>query len=136
MKIPLGTEVGLDPSDIVLDGDRAPKKGAQPPPQFLAHVCGQTAGWMKTPLGTEVDLRPGHIALDGVPTLRETGTAAPHVFGRCLLLPRSPISATAEIFFKKYCVVASLSQYISFCVTTHYFSKDIMLCAMSATQYF
>ena len=34
---------------------------------------------MKTPLGTEVDLGPGHIVLDldGVPSLRETGTAAP-----------------------------------------------------------
>ena len=39
-------------------------------------------------------------------------------------------------FQKKYCVVASLSQHITFWVTTHYFSKDIVLCAMSATQYF
>jgi len=52
---------------------------------------------MKTPLGTEVDLVPGHIVLDGVPALRETGTAVPHLFGPCLLWPRSPISATAEL---------------------------------------
>jgi len=40
--MPLGMEVGLDPGDIVLDGDpAAPKRGAEPP--FLAHVyCGQT----------------------------------------------------------------------------------------------
>jgi len=55
---------------------------------------------MKTPLGTEVDLGPGHIVLDGVPVLRERGTAAPPLFGPCLLWPRSPISATAELLFK------------------------------------
>ena len=43
----LGMQVGLGPGHIVLDGDLAslPKKGAEPPPQFSAHVyCGQTAG--------------------------------------------------------------------------------------------
>jgi len=60
--MPLGTEVGLGPGDIVLDGDPAP------PPQFSAHVyCGQTAGWIKMPLGTEVGLGPGDIVLDGDP---------------------------------------------------------------------
>jgi len=43
-------------------------KGAQPIPQFLAHVCcGQTAGWIKMPLGREVDLGPVDIVLDGNP---------------------------------------------------------------------
>jgi len=43
IKMPLGTEVGLGPGDIVLDGDSAPPwKGAQQPP-LSAHVyCGQT----------------------------------------------------------------------------------------------
>jgi len=39
----LGMQVGLGPGHIVLDGDLAPlpKKGAEPPPQFSAHVhCG------------------------------------------------------------------------------------------------
>ena len=64
---------------------------------FSAHVyCVQTAGWINTPLGTEVDLGPGDV-LDGVPALCETGTAAPHLFGPCLLWPRSPNSATAEL---------------------------------------
>ena len=44
IKMPLGRKVGLDPSDIVLDGDPAPsfaKNGAQPT-QFLTHVyCAQ-----------------------------------------------------------------------------------------------
>jgi len=62
--MPPGTEVGLglDPSDIVFDGDQAPlpKRLQQPLPHFSAHVyCGQTAGWIKTPLAAEVDLGPG-----------------------------------------------------------------------------
>jgi len=47
INVPLGTEVGLSPGDIVLDADSAlPKKGAQqPPPHCSAHVySGQTAG--------------------------------------------------------------------------------------------
>jgi len=40
------------------------------------------------PLGTEVDLGQGHIALDGDPALPpEMGTAAPPLFGSCLLWP-------------------------------------------------
>ena len=51
--MPLGTEVGLGPSDVVLDGDPAPlPKEGQSPLQFSAHVyCGQTATWIKMPLG-------------------------------------------------------------------------------------
>ena len=69
IKIPLDRKVGLDASNIVLDGDPAPspQKGAEPP-QFSAHVyCGQTARWVKMPLGIEVGLGPGHIVLDGNP---------------------------------------------------------------------
>jgi len=47
--MPLGTEVGLGPGNIVLDGDPAPlpKKGGgqQPLPQFSAHVLWPN-GWM------------------------------------------------------------------------------------------
>ena len=59
--MPLGMEVGLSPGDFVLDGDPPPlpKKGAEPPPQFLAHVhCGQMAGWIQMTLGVEVGLGP------------------------------------------------------------------------------
>ena len=43
-----------------------PKKGAEPPPQFSAHVyCGQTAVCIRIPLGTEVGLSLGDIVLDG-----------------------------------------------------------------------
>jgi len=46
--MPLGTEVGLDPGNIVLDGDPAPlpkKGGQQPLPQFSARVLWPN-GWM------------------------------------------------------------------------------------------
>jgi len=97
----LGTEVGLGLREIVFDVDAAtPEKGHTYPTQFLADVyCGQMAGWMKTPLGTEVDLGPGHIVLDGVPAPSK-GAQQPPFLGPCLLWPRSPISATAELLFK------------------------------------
>jgi len=44
------------------------KKGAEPPPQFLAHFyCGQTAQCIKMALGVEVGLSPGDFVLDGDP---------------------------------------------------------------------
>ena len=78
----LGMVVGLRPDHIVLDGHPAPlpKKGAEPPPQFLAHVCcGQTAGCIKMAFGTEVDLGPDHILLDGDPAPSpQKGSRAPN----------------------------------------------------------
>ena len=56
------------------------------------------AAWIKTPLGTEVDLSPGHIVLEGVPAPAK-GAQHPPIFGPCVLRPRSPISATAELLF-------------------------------------
>jgi len=85
----LGTEVGLGPGDVVLDGHPAPprKKGTAPT-QFSAHVyCGQTAGWIKMPLGTEVDLGPGHIVLDGDPAPPHPKGHSPPIFGPYLLWP-------------------------------------------------
>jgi len=63
----LGMQVGLSPSDFVLDWDQPlPKKGAEPPPQFSAHFyCGQTAACIKMPLGMDVGLIPGDFVLDG-----------------------------------------------------------------------
>jgi len=68
-KMPLGREVGLSPSGIVLDRDPAPlPEREQSLPQFSANVyCGQTAGWIKMPLGMEVGLSPSDIVLDGDP---------------------------------------------------------------------
>jgi len=60
------------PGDFVLDGDLAPfhkkeaEPGAEPPPQFSAHVyCGQTVGWIKMALGMEVSLGPVDVVLWG-----------------------------------------------------------------------
>jgi len=67
----IGTEVGLGPGHIVLDGDRSPlpKKGGRVPPQFSAHLyCGQTAACIKKiPLRKELGLSPGDFVLDGDP---------------------------------------------------------------------
>ena len=45
IKMPLGTDIGLRPGDIVLDGDPAvpmERGTAAPLPDFLAHIyCGQ-----------------------------------------------------------------------------------------------
>jgi len=82
------------------------KKGHTHPYPILAHVyCGQMAGWMKTPLGTAVDLGPGHIVLDRVPAPAKMAQQPPPLFGRCLLWPRSHISATAELLFYMFLTV-------------------------------
>ena len=68
IKTALGTEVGLGPGHIVLDGDLAPlpKKWTELRPQFLAHFyCGQTVGCIKMSLGMEVGLNTGDFVLDG-----------------------------------------------------------------------
>jgi len=101
IKMPHGREVGLGPSDIVLDGDPAPlpKKGAEPP-QFVAPVyCSQTAGWIKMALGMEVNLSPVHIVLDGDPALLpKKGAQPPPIFGPCLLWPNSWIDRDATLY--------------------------------------
>jgi len=98
IKMPPGREGGLDPSDIVLDGDPSPlpEKGAEP---LMFGLClfWQTAGWIKMPLGTKVDLGPGYIVLHGEPAHPKGAQHANFrpIFG--LFWPRSPISATAEL---------------------------------------
>jgi len=85
--MPLDTEVGLGPGDTVLAGDPAPlpKKGAEFPPQFSAHVyCDQTAGWMKMALVMEVGLGARHIVPDGDPAPQKGGQSPP-IFGPCPL---------------------------------------------------
>jgi len=53
-----------------------PKKEAEPPSQFSAHVnCGQTSGWIIIALGIEVGLCPAYIVLDWDPApLSKKGT--------------------------------------------------------------
>jgi len=92
-------EMGFGLGDFVLDGDPAPPEKNHSPTQFSTHVyCFQMASGMKTPLGTDVDLGAGHIMLDGDPApLCKRAQQRRTLFGPCLLWPRSPISATAEL---------------------------------------
>jgi len=79
IKMKLGTQVGLGPGHIVLDGDPAPLPKGHP--QFSANICcSQRAGWINMPLCMEVGLGPGDFVLDGDPASpREKGTAAPQL---------------------------------------------------------
>ena len=103
--MPLGMEVGLCPGDFVYDGDSATARteGAPPPASFwtMFIVAKRLDGWRRQ-LGTEVDLGPDHVVLDGDPAPPAKGEQQPpHLFGPCILWPRSPISATAELLL--YC---------------------------------
>ena len=98
IKMPLGMEVGLDPGDIVLDGDPAPppQKGHSPP-NFWPMLWSND-WWIKMALGTKVGLGPGRIVLHGDPapccvTWRpsspfQKGHSLP-IFGPCLLWPNA-----------------------------------------------
>jgi len=107
----------------VTRGPSSPKKGAQPRPQFPAHVCcGQTAGWIKMPLGTEVCLGPGDTVLDGDPSPpAERGTAAPLFSAYVYCAKRSPISATAVhlLFRSVRCIATSVTT----CLFAHVYLK-------------
>jgi len=85
IKMPLGTEVGLGPGDIVLDGNPPtplPKKKGTRPSIFGRFYCGQTNGSLKMPLGREVGLGPVDIVLDGYPALPfPKGHSPPPIFG-------------------------------------------------------
>ena len=77
IKMPLGTEVGLIPSDIVLDGDPVPlpQKGAEPP------VFGPCLLWPNGRMdhdGTWYGRRPrpSNVVLDGNPAPPKRCTAA------------------------------------------------------------
>jgi len=98
IKMPLGMEAGLDSGDCVRLGPSSPSPKRGQSPQFSVHVCcGQTAGCINMPLGMELGLAPGYIVRRKpiAPPPRERGTRR-----TCLLWPRSPISATAELLLK------------------------------------
>jgi len=61
IKMPLGTEVGLDPGTIVVDGDPAPQEKGHSSPHLSTRVLWPTAGWIKMPLGIEVGLGLSHV---------------------------------------------------------------------------
>ena len=67
-----------------------PKKEAEPPPQFSAHVhCGQTPGWIKMALGMVVGLCQRHIVLDGDPAPHhKKGAEPPSNFRRIFIVAK------------------------------------------------
>ena len=88
----LGTQVGLGPGHIVLDGHPAPlhQMGGGQSPQFLAYICcDQMAAGIKMPLGTEVGLGSGDFVLDGNPAPLSKKGAEPRspIFSSFLLRP-------------------------------------------------
>ena len=90
IKMPLSTEIGLDPGDTVSDGDPAlPKRGRTAALHFYAHVCcEQTVGWIRMPLSMEVGFGPGHIVLDGDPAtpFTEGAQQPPHFSAHVYIL--------------------------------------------------
>jgi len=109
--VPLGRKGGLDPSDIVLDGDRAPpppKRGQSP--QFSAHVYWGTAqppnfgpyllwpnGWMdQDATWYEGRPRPRPLSVTLGPSSRSQKGRASNFRPVSIVAKRSPISATAE----------------------------------------
>jgi len=74
-----GTEVGVGPVHIVLDGDTAPSRKRGQSPQFSAHLyCGQTAGCIKVPPGMEVGLSLGDCVKWGPSPYPKRGGAPPN----------------------------------------------------------
>ena len=56
----LGTQVGLGPGHVVLDGDPAPLLQRDRAAQFSGYICcGQMSAWIKIPLGMEANLGRG-----------------------------------------------------------------------------
>jgi len=111
IKMPLGTEVNFGPGDVVLDGVAAaqlPTKRATAP-QFSVHIYMWPKRWMED--GMEVDLGPQTTCIRRSPMqLSVKGAQQPPLFGLCLLWPRSPVSATAELLFNFGGPVLSLEQ--------------------------
>ena len=102
--VALGMEVGLGLGDFVFDGTQLR------PEQWHTHyhpVFGPRLlwpnGWMDedaTWYGSRPRLRP-HCIRRGSSAARNGHSSPPHLFGPCLLWPRSPISATAELLYKR-----------------------------------
>jgi len=83
IKMPLGRDVGLSPSDIVLHGDPSPlpEKGTEPP--IFGSCLLQPKGWMYqdvTWYGSRPQPRPHYVRWGpSSPSPRERGTTAPLV---------------------------------------------------------
>ena len=131
--MPLGTEIDLGSSDIVLDGDPAPppKKGAaQCRLQFWPIYCGQTAAWIKIPLGMEVGLGPGHNVLDGEPAPHPKKVTAPSFW------PMSIVATVAHLVYCSGLVMAALCNRgpLYFCPVVSFFLSIFFFLFFSSTN--
>ena len=83
IKMPLGRKVGLNPSDIVLDGDKAPlpQKGAEPP------VFGSCLVWPNGCMDQDATAQATLCSMWTQRPLPEKRGTAPPFFGPCLLWP-------------------------------------------------
>jgi len=81
--MPLAVEVGLNPSDIVLDGDKAPlpQKGAEPP------VFGSCLVWPNGCMDQDATAQATLCSMWTQRPLPEKRGTAPPFFGPCLLWP-------------------------------------------------
>jgi len=74
--VPLGTEVGFGPGDIVLHGDSAPLLQKGTPSTFRPMSVVAKPERIKMPLRMEVGLSPGDFAFDGDPAPPQKGGGA------------------------------------------------------------
>jgi len=81
IKMPVGREVGLGPSDFVLDGDPAPlpKKGAEPP------IFGPCLLWPNGCMDQDATWYGGTVGLDPCHMSPPKKRGQPPIFGPCLL---------------------------------------------------
>jgi len=98
IKMPYGTEVGLCPFHIVLDGNPSPPKGAQQCPPLFGPCPLRPNGCMDqdaTWYGGRP--RPRRHCVRWGPISPLKGTASLPLFGPSVMIKWSPISVTAEL---------------------------------------
>ena len=98
-----------------------PKKGVEPPNFRPMSVVSKRPDGSRWHLAWSGPWSRPHC-IRRSPCFRERGTAVP-VFGPCLLWPRSPISATAELLF----YLLRLRRYKAKCVKTRCLQEGVSL---------
>ena len=90
IKTKLGTEVGLDPGHIVLDGDPAPPKGGTAPPIFGSCLLWPNDFMDKDATWYQVGLGLAGIVTDGdpAPLPQKGGAQQPPIIGPCIVAKR------------------------------------------------